>query len=94
MRKGWEKRQFLALRFCCGRWKDFAFRNLAGALYSYGGGCTLSVGQEVKMEIPIETLFDLVLFPIQDLLKQKHGESWPKRDRETLEIRNLIIKRG
>jgi hypothetical protein len=46
------------------------------------------------MEIPIETLFDLVLFPIQDLLKQKHGESWPKRDRETLEIRNLIIKRG
>jgi hypothetical protein len=50
------------------------------------GGCTLSVGREVKMEIPIETLFDLVLFPIQDLLKQKHGESWPKRDRETLEI--------
>ena len=49
---------------------------------------------EVKMEIPIETLFDLLLFPIQDLLKQKHGESWPKRDRETLETRNLITKRG
>ena len=38
--------------------------------------------------------FRLVLFPIQDLLQQKHCESWPKRDPETLEIRNLTIKRG
>src|SRR6266481_3433161 len=27
-------------------------QNLAGALYSEGAGCTLSLGPEVKMEIP------------------------------------------
>ena len=36
--------------------------------------------------------FRLVFFPIQDSLPQEHCESWPKRDRKTLEIRNLTIK--
>jgi hypothetical protein len=27
-----------------------ALKNLAGALHTDGGGCTLSVGREVKME--------------------------------------------
>lgn len=46
------KRQFLALRFCHGRLNGSAFNNLAGALNIDGAGCTLSVGREVKMEIP------------------------------------------
>jgi len=46
------KRQFLALRFCHGRLNGSAFNNLAGALHTDRVGCTLSVGREVKMEIP------------------------------------------
>jgi len=46
-----EKRQFLTLRFCCGRRKGSALKNLAGALHTDGVGCTSSVGREVKMEI-------------------------------------------
>jgi len=34
------------------RRKGSALKNLAGALHTDGGGCTLSVGREVKMEIP------------------------------------------
>jgi len=40
-----EKRQFLALRFCRGRRKGSAFKNLTGALHADGVGCTLSVGR-------------------------------------------------
>ena len=39
---GWEKRQFLALRFCRSRRKGSALKNLAGALHIDGGGCTFS----------------------------------------------------
>ena len=46
------KRQFLALRFCHGRLNGSAFNNLAGALHTDRVGRTLSVGREVKMEIP------------------------------------------
>src|ERR1039457_7072086 len=52
LRNGWEKRQFLALRFCRGRRKGSALKNLAGALHSDGGGYTLLVGRGVNMEIP------------------------------------------
>jgi hypothetical protein len=45
---------FLALRFCCGRRKGSAFKNVAAALHPDGIGSTLSVDQEVKMEIPVE----------------------------------------
>ena len=51
MRNGWEKRQFLTLRFCRSRRKGSALKNLAGALHTDGGWSTLSVGWEVKMEI-------------------------------------------
>jgi hypothetical protein len=47
------KRQFLALRFCRSRRKGSALKNLAGALHTDRVGCTLSVGGEVKMEIPV-----------------------------------------
>jgi hypothetical protein len=43
----------LALRFCHGRLNGSAFNNLAGALHTDRVGCTLSVGREVKMEIPV-----------------------------------------
>jgi hypothetical protein len=33
----WEKRQFLALRFCRNRRKDSALKNLAGALHTDAG---------------------------------------------------------
>jgi len=46
------KRQFLALRFCRSRRKGSALKNLAGALHTDRVVCTLSVGGEVKMEIP------------------------------------------
>jgi len=46
--------QFLALRFCRGRRKGSALKNLAGALHTDEGECTLSVGREVKMEIPVD----------------------------------------
>jgi hypothetical protein len=42
----------LALRFCRSRRKGSALQNLAGALHTDGVGCMLSVGREVKMEIP------------------------------------------
>jgi hypothetical protein len=42
----------LALRFCHDRLNGSAFNNLAGALHTDRVGCTLSVGREVKMEIP------------------------------------------
>jgi hypothetical protein len=45
---------FLALRLYCGRRKGSAFKNVAGALHPDGIGSTLSVDQEVKMEIPVE----------------------------------------
>jgi hypothetical protein len=49
---GWEKRQFLALKFCRSRRKGSALKNLAGALHADGGGCTFyRSGREVKMEI-------------------------------------------
>lgn len=35
------------------RRKGSALKNLAGALHADGVGCTLSVGREVKMEIPV-----------------------------------------
>ena len=47
------KRQFLALRFCHGRLNGPTFNNLAGALHTDRIGCTVSVGREVKMEIPV-----------------------------------------
>ena len=46
------KRQFLALRFCRSRRKGSALKNLAGALHTDRVECMLSVGGEVKMEIP------------------------------------------
>jgi hypothetical protein len=46
----------LTLRFCRSRRKSSALKNLAGALYTDGVGCTLSVGRKVKMEIPVEIL--------------------------------------
>jgi 6-phosphogluconolactonase len=55
LRNGWEKRQFLALRFCRSRQKGSALKTLAEGLYTHGGDCTLSVGREVKMEIPAKT---------------------------------------
>ena len=57
MRNGWEKRQFLALRFCRSRLNGSTFNNLAGALHTTRVGCTLSVGREVKMEIPAKMSF-------------------------------------
>jgi hypothetical protein len=54
LRIGWEKRRFLELRFCCGRRKDPARKNLAGSLHTDGVECTLSVSQEVKMKIPVQ----------------------------------------
>jgi hypothetical protein len=48
------ERQFLALKFCRSRRKGSALKNVAGALQTDGGGCTLSVGREVKMEILVE----------------------------------------
>jgi len=54
--EGWKKRQFLALRFCRSRRKGSALRNLAGTLHTDGAACTLSVGREVKMEIPAKFL--------------------------------------
>jgi hypothetical protein len=47
-----EKHQFLALRFFRSHRKGAAHKNLAAALHTDGGECTLSVGREVKMEIP------------------------------------------
>jgi hypothetical protein len=44
--------QFLALKFCRSRRKGSALKNLAGALLADRVECTLSVGREVKMEIP------------------------------------------
>jgi hypothetical protein len=49
----WEKRQFLALNFCCSRWTGAPFKNLSGALYTDKGGCTSSVRREVEMETQI-----------------------------------------
>ena len=67
LRNGWEKRQFLALRFWRSRRKGSALKNLAGALHTDGGGCTLSVGREVKMEIPVEPfLVSKRKFPASD----------------------------
>ena len=42
----------LGLRFCHGRWKCSAFKNLVGALLRDGAGCRLSFGRIFKMEIP------------------------------------------
>ena len=44
--------EFWALVFSRSRRKGSALKNLAGALHNEGGGCTFSVGREVKMEIP------------------------------------------
>jgi hypothetical protein len=49
-----EKRQFLALRFCRGRRKGSALKNLVRTLHADGIGYTLSAGREVKMEIPVQ----------------------------------------
>jgi hypothetical protein len=40
------------LGICSGLGKGSALKNLAGALHTDGGRCTLSVGQKIKMEIP------------------------------------------
>ena len=37
----------------CG--KGPALKHLAGELYAGGGGCTLSIGQKAKMEIPAQS---------------------------------------
>jgi hypothetical protein len=47
------KHQFLALAFAAAAEKTFRSRNLAGALNTDGAGCTLSVDQEVKTDIPV-----------------------------------------
>lgn len=39
------------ISFCRSRRKGSALKNLAGALHTGGGACTLSVGREVKMGI-------------------------------------------
>ena len=52
LRNGWEKRQFFALKFCRRCRKGSALKDLAGALHTDAGGCTLSVGRELTMEIP------------------------------------------
>jgi hypothetical protein len=36
--------------------KVSTLKNLAGVLHTDGGGCTLSVGWEVKMEIPAKNI--------------------------------------
>jgi hypothetical protein len=36
--------------------KVSTLKNLAGVLHTDGGGCTLSVGGEVKMEIPAKNI--------------------------------------
>jgi len=48
--------QFLALPFCSSRRRGSALKNLAGALHTDDGGCTLSASREVKMEIPAKRL--------------------------------------
>ena len=55
--------QFLALRFCHGRLNGSAFNNLAGALHTDRVVCTLSVGGEVKMEIPVIMTYDVTVAP-------------------------------
>ncbi len=45
---------FLALRFCCGRRKGSALKNVAGALHPDGIGCTLSVDREGKRKFPVQ----------------------------------------
>lgn len=45
---GWEKREFLALRFCGSRRKGSTLKNLIGALHINRRGCRLSVSREVK----------------------------------------------
>jgi hypothetical protein len=45
-------RQFSDLGFFRNRRKGRAVKNLAGTLHADRVGCTLSVGREVKMEIP------------------------------------------
>src|SRR5208282_5691442 len=52
---GWEKRQFLALRFCRSRRKGSELKNLSGPLHTDRGGCTLSVDRELKMGIPVQS---------------------------------------
>jgi hypothetical protein len=46
--------QFLAMKFCRSRRKGSALKNLAGTLHTDGAECTLSIGREVKMEIPVD----------------------------------------
>jgi hypothetical protein len=50
---GGEMRQLLGLRFCRGRRKGSALKNLGGALHTDGVECRLSVGREIKLEIPV-----------------------------------------
>ena len=61
MGNGWEKGQFLAVRFCRGRRKGSALKNLAGALHAEAVRYTLLVGREVKMEIPVKLRIDRIL---------------------------------
>jgi hypothetical protein len=70
------KRQFLALRFCHGRLNGSAFNNLAGALHTDRVGCTLSVGREVKMEIPDEDFFSAIALELECPVKMRTCSQW------------------
>jgi hypothetical protein len=54
LRNGWEKRQFLASRFCHGCRKASALNNLVGASHTNWVEYTLSVGREVKTGILVD----------------------------------------
>jgi len=47
---------FWGLRFCRGRRKGSAFKNLAGALHTDRAGCMLSAGRRVKKEFPVNVM--------------------------------------
>jgi len=53
---GGRKVGFWFLRFCSGRLKGSALKNLAGAFHADGGAHTLLPTRKVKMEIPAKTL--------------------------------------
>lgn len=88
---GWEKRQFLASGFCRGHRKGSALKNLAGALHADGVGCTLSVGREVKMEIPAYSSSGAKLLPAQEAVPRPFFPSNPRQLRQFLLYRHQLV---
>lgn len=43
-------------------------------------------------EKPFEATMDLVVFPIRRTLAKKHASEWPKRERKTVEVRNIKFR--